>query len=128
MNNLLFRAYDLKKKEWIYPYPEPFHIIGEVTVFEMLKPYSIKNYNDIEITQYIGHKDKNEKMIFVGDIILHTYIHENKTIKLYQEIKYEWLEAGDDMDCESLGYHFNPSWKNNFIIVGNKFENKDLLK
>ena len=46
MNRTLeFRAWDKEKGIWI---AEGFSIIGEFTVFDMLKGYSIKDFNNIE--------------------------------------------------------------------------------
>ncbi len=79
MRVLLFRAWDKEKKKWLWPYPELFSIIGEVTVFDMLKPHSIQDYNNIVITQYIGQEDKNNIKICDGDII-----KDGKTISIVE--------------------------------------------
>jgi hypothetical protein len=62
MREIKFRAWDNKHKKWMWPYPEAFWIIGEVTVFNLLhqaEDMSITDYNEIQICQYTGLKDKN---------------------------------------------------------------------
>lgn len=134
-----FRAWDKKKKKWLWPYPNAFYIIGEVTVFDVLKQYKIKDYNNIEIVQWIGLLDKQKKEIFGGDII-----RQNSKIGTYTIIwdKCGFKTKGNSDETSAFG-NKNDSVSDIFVyeginkmeidyyaieIIGNIYENKNLLK
>jgi uncharacterized phage protein (TIGR01671 family) len=69
MREILFRAWDEREKYFI---DRSFSIIGEITVFDMLRQqyqHSLDRLNDIIIEQYTGLRDKNGVKIFDGDIV-----------------------------------------------------------
>ena len=80
------------------------------------------------VMQFTGLKDVNGREIYEGDIISHAFKDDKKTIALYQLIQWELLPAGDCMDMESYGYHINPHWGGQYEVVGNIYQNPELVK
>jgi uncharacterized phage protein (TIGR01671 family) len=72
MNNPKFRAWDDKKKCFAF---DGFHLIGEVTTFDLLKQYSIENFNDLKTMQYLGVNDSKGKELCEGDIVRHRWMN-----------------------------------------------------
>ena len=114
MNEIKFMAWDKEKKQWITR--APFWIIGEVTVFDMLKQYSIEDYNNIEIVQFTG-------MNCIG-------------IDLYSGFIIEILDSQGqpirhliEYNEKKGAYNCNQQWLDDlcFTIVGNKYQNPELI-
>jgi hypothetical protein len=66
--------------------------------------------------QYIGKKDKNGKEIYEGDII-----EEKAQGKEYRLTEIKW-------NSENMGFYFNNSGTNFIEVIGNIYQNPDLLK
>jgi hypothetical protein len=68
--NLKFRAWDNKLNCWIMNTNKlPFSIIGEVTLFDILRQYSLENLNAVEVTQFTGIVDMNKQEIYANDLL-----------------------------------------------------------
>lgn len=112
MRELKFRVWDKLEKEWCSFHPQ-ICSGGVKGAFEFSgSQYQRKN---LVILQYTGLKDKSGKEIYEGDIL--------KLEDIIEEIRYE-----DD----SGGYIFLDDFASLFVgnatIVGNIFENPELLK
>ena len=79
--------------------------------------------NNIELMQYTGLKDKNEKEIYEGDIIKCT-VTDNSA-------DYLQIEAGDKhsvLRIISIPELYQEGLSDDGEIIGNIYENKELLK
>lgn len=118
MRPIKFKAWDKAKKEWIFGWP--FHVIGEVALFDLLKQYSLENLNDIEVVQFTGLLDKNAKEIYDGDILAREYFSHWVVC---------WKDAGFHLynvcNPQQTFVLFNP-WGRE--VIGNIYENPELLE
>jgi len=78
---------------------------------------------DMEIMQYTGQKDVNNKEIFQRDIIL---IDESKNIIVWDNNRGGWSYT--DVERKLKMSSFGRSEANRCEVLGNEFENPDLLK
>lgn len=104
-----------------------FQIIKEkfVTLFDGEGFHAGIPFEDIEIMQYIGLKDKNGKEIYEGDIIkadsFNPKIYE---IKYYVTGFYAFNPKSSYLEIDS----FHSSEGCEFEIIGNIYENPELLE
>ena len=126
MNNLKFRAWDKKHKEMF----EVIKIEYNPNIIYMAKEPSwfvIRTENEIELMQSTGLFDKNGVEIFEGDIIdVGTRIPFLNKIQRDEETAYLKLVPLDKRWTES--YFTNFEDKSRYEVVGNIYENKELLE
>ena len=137
MNNLKFRVWDKKLK-----------LLGNVSYIDFKSKKMIyHNYNglfnyyvnfeDVEIMQSTGYKDKKGIEIFIGDIVK-IYIEDREEYKVYyalckvifdEEILTTRLEIIERF-CDMLMPPKYLYLKNveDIVIAGNIYENKELLR
>ncbi len=120
-DGIMFRAFD-KSTGTMYLSPEEIKHLG--MWFDAHLPGTLANINNIEITQYIGIKDKNGQKVYRGDFIkTHTgRIYEVKRSKKYMEFHFESL-AGN----KHFLTLFSLTDKGSFEVIGNKYEHPELL-
>lgn len=114
-----FRAWDSKNKK--FPFIG-FHIIGECTAFDLINQYRLEELNDLVVTQYTGLQDAKGNDIYEGDLVK---FRDDFTAEII------WCEedAAFQVKSENKGGAFlNSNYMLNFEIIGNIFENTDLLK
>jgi len=139
MREIKFRAWDIKRKKWI----TDFLISPQGTVRcsgsggGLL--YGGVHETIVEIVQYIGFTDKNGKGIFWGDILL----VNNKNYDPENDLYYEGRVLVEK--TEQLGFSLKPldpvdEWSfdstsmwhvgegDTTEIIGNKYENQELMK
>lgn len=119
MREIKFRAWDKLSKEM-------FNV--ESINFQERKVYrdivSYRKFNDIELMQYTGLKDKNEKEIYEGDIVKLRANHGIGVVKYYDEWGAFVVEYIKPRPLAVLGMNY---YKEDIEIIGNIYENPELL-
>jgi uncharacterized phage protein (TIGR01671 family) len=114
MKNYKFRAWDKKNKK----------MTDEFDFTDFDGDYFAANdiyLSDMEIMQYIGIEDKNGKEIYEGDIIVYKDFNDEQKLKKIISLQ-EFFEEKGYAENE-----FGEDWENNIIVIGNIYENPELL-
>lgn len=97
---------------------------------EIINAYILRreSFDDVELMQYAGLKDKNGKEIYEGDIVLVKLSGVSTWYKTVVKFK-EGVFIASLIDGEDYIYIFNRGFDNNdFEVIGNIYENKKLLE
>ena len=137
MRELKFRVWSLIDKEW--DNPAILEVWDSSGLFRPM--YNPENY---VIQQFTNLKDKNRKEIYEGDII--QYSLDFKNLKRISEIKWGNYSDGEycqTIECWMIGgcslsdaiyssqFGYGPASeieKNSIEVIGNIFENPELIK
>ena len=125
MREIKFRAWHKEKK-----------IMGEVLGIDILHKeiffsnedvdcYEHTDFKDIELMEYSGLKDKNEKEIYEGDIVKLRANHGIGVIKYSDEWGAFVVEYIKPRPLVVLGINY---YKEDIEILGNIYENSELIK
>ena len=118
MREIKFRAWYDKSQTWVY-----FDITKGFANKESLHIYQYLVSTNITFYQYTGLKDKNGKEIFESDIVRCIgSISVNNATDEIREIEYN--DMGQIEPFDGSDYFWYPD---EVEIIGNKFENGDLL-
>lgn len=133
MKDLKFRVWSFEQKRWVEKQSSVIKFSCELNeIFETEK---------YEFQQYTGLKDKNGKAIYEGDILnweSNSMSHRLGECKRTRIVEVKWdQEKAAFITCEIGRKGLIPTWKmdaNDFNgkpfikeVIGNIFENKDLL-
>lgn len=110
-----FRAWDRVRKIMVNVVMLSFE--QDVLGFDDSDAIEYGNTRDFELMQYTGLKDVNDTEIYEGDIVEGGIEGRRSLIKISS---YDWLK-------QALEDEFNKTYCN-YKIIGNKFQNPELLE
>ena len=122
MREIKFRAWHKEKK-----------IMGEVLGIDILHKeiffsnedvdcYEHTDFKDIELMEYTGLKDKNNKEIYEGDIVT---LHNSKYKVIFNSKEAGFVLRDDEFE---MNIPFTNNNNKRMEIIGNIYENPELLK
>ena len=116
MREIKFRAWFEKFKE-MYTV-KMVDLQKEIAYFDK---YNYRSFYDIELMQYTGLKDKNNKEIYEGDIIT---LHNSKYKVIFNTEGARFVLRNDEFELE---IPFTNNNNKRMEVVGNIYENPELL-
>ena len=127
MKKIKFRAYHKERKEIFEIASIDFEEKKAALSNGIIKLLNV-DFKQFELLQYTGLKDKNSKEIYEGDIVLVNPGGISTWYKTVVKFKEGGFIAGL-INEENYFYIFNPGFdSDDFEVVGNIFENKNLLE
>lgn len=125
MREIKFRAWNTETNKMVIN-------LKEMGVFALQSIYSIDEFLVIptnekyQLMQYTGLKDEKGVEIYEGDIVKYKYISREQIA----EIKYNKEKLGFDFadNKVNLSYAYNFRQINNIEVIGNIYENPELLE
>lgn len=121
MREIKFRAWDKDKNKFLYQDSE--NIKGKI---DSLHFFFSNLFNDCDLMQYTGLKDKNGKEIYEKDIVLHDgYISVVSWGKIAHGFKLK-TDTSINNKFGKIKYYSLPHSKK-IEVIGNIYENPELL-
>lgn len=124
MRAIKFRAWNKKKKEWLFDYDKmgAFSLFGECVMLGEFSSIPLSRLNDIAIMQFTGLKDRNGNEIYEGDVVAsHNGVAEG--VVVYQAPKFiiQWPKRKTWHE-----FILSPEQNQFEEILGNIYENPEL--
>jgi uncharacterized phage protein (TIGR01671 family) len=121
-----FRVWDATEKEYNYDI-----VAGNIlsAIHGSGDPLSEEEEEQFTLQQYTGCYDKNGTPIYEGDILANDLIipHDNDNIGVVYFAAGTFMIDGDGPFYDHV-YSHSPDILDNHTVIGNKFENSELLK
>lgn len=122
MREILFRAQDIKTKEWRYGFLTKMW--GEYHIVDENNENSAYEVIPETVGQFTGLTDKNGKKVFEGDVV--EYAGSCGEI-VFVERRGSFMSREKDMNCEWLSTL--PRYGTGIMeIIGNIYDNKEILE
>lgn len=127
MREIKFRAWDKKERRFLNE--DEFVIDNNGKVYLWNENNTLSFIYNIELMQYTGLKDKNGKEIYEGDVVAYDLGFDDEKTENYKIIF-------DNKQCAYFMFplndksrlrHFTYSAKNDCEVIGNIYENTELL-
>jgi uncharacterized phage protein (TIGR01671 family) len=94
--------------------------------------YDVSSFNDVVFQQWSGFVDAEGKDIYDGDIGSVNFILKHRGVIKFGEYRGKGYYASDAygwfIDFKFDSYAFVKNWPKNTTVIGNIFENPELLK
>ena len=114
-----FRVWNKPAKCFIQDINNEIATFTLLTLSDYLKEYSISNIDHLIFQQYTGLNDKNKKPIYEGDFIRGQFDHGPAGLR-EEILPVRWSKED--------GYQWNYWDLSTIEVIGNLFENPELLK
>ena len=127
LDRFKFRVWCKTHKEW-----EKDQVLISNKNYYLIMNNRFTKQTDLEPKNHIisfctGLKDKNGRLIYEGDIIYKKGTKNHKGEKMYSEVVWDQMYAEFNISDDN-GMHRMPSNSNNIEIIGNIYENPELLQ
>jgi len=133
MREIKFRAWDFQNNSMFYPHEIYFDGgLKNIGALDAMANYIENGRPRFVLMQYTGLKDKNGKEIYEGDIIVVRVLHDGdeccwdneKQEPIPQLVKWDERRCSFDFGHASRICYY----PHHFEVIGNIFENPELLK
>lgn len=119
-----FRLYDKKQKKLAYPNDNAYHNMEIVNYLLFVNNSNLKwDIENYVLMQSTGLKDKNDKLIYEGDIVKIFHVSGTMQGKYFFDVV-EWNDLRCRFDTENYGIINDDDV---YEVIGNIYENKELL-